>query len=42
MDTLEQAATLSCVFSNWAVFYDGKSVTVNQMHSAMAEKLLKK
>ena len=42
MDTLEQAATLSCVFNNWAVFYDGKFVTVNQMHSAMVEKLLKK
>ena len=41
MDTLEQAATLSCVFNNWVVFYDGKFVTVNQMHSAM-EKLLKK
>lgn len=42
VDTLEQAATLSCVFNNWAVFYDGKFVTVNQMHSAMVEKLLKK
>lgn len=42
VDTLEQAATLSCVFNNWVVFYDGKFVTVNQMHSAMVEKLLKK
>ena len=42
VDTLEQAKTLPCVFNNWAVFYDGKFVTVNQMDGAMVEKLLKK
>lgn len=32
---------MPCVFNNWAVFYDGKFVTVNQMDGAMVEKLLK-
>ena len=42
MDTLEQAKALPCVSNNWAVFYDGKFVTVNQIDGAMVEKLLKK
>ena len=42
VDTLEQAKALPCVFNNWAVFYDGKFVTVNQIDGAMVEKLLKK
>ena len=42
VDTLEQAKTLPCVFNNWAVFYNGKFVTVNQIDGAMVEKLLKK
>ena len=39
VDTLEQAKALPCVFNNWAVFYDGRFVTVNQIDGAMAEKL---
>ena len=41
VDTLEQAKTLPCVFQNWAVFYGGKFVTVNQIDGKMVEKLIK-
>ena len=42
VDTLEQAKGLPGVFNNWAVFYDGKFVTVNQLDSASVEKILKR
>ena len=42
VDSLEKAKALPCVFNNWAVFYDGKFVTVNQIDAAMLEKLIKR
>ena len=42
VDTLQKAKNLPCVFNNWAVFYGGKFVTVNQIYGAMAEKIIKK
>lgn len=41
METLEQAKALPCVFNNWAAFYDGKFVTVNQLDGTAVAKLLK-
>ena len=40
VDTLEQAKALPCVFQNWAVFYGGKFVTVNQIDGKTVEKLI--
>ncbi len=42
VETLEQAKALPCVFNNWAVFFGGKFVTVNQIDGAAVEKLLKR
>ena len=42
VDSREAAKALPCVFNNWAVFYDGKFVTVNQIDAAMLEKLIKR
>ncbi len=42
VETLAQAKTLPCVFNNWAAFYDGKLVTVNQLDGTAVAKLLKK
>ena len=39
VDTLEKAKSLPCVFNNWAVFYGGRFVTVNQIDGAALEKL---
>lgn len=41
VDTLEQAKALPGVFNNWAVFYEGKFVTVNQVDSADIEKMIR-
>ena len=42
VETLAQAKALPCVFNNWAAFYDGKFVTVNQLDGTAVAKLLKK
>ena len=42
VQSLEQAKSLPCVFNNWAVFYGGKFVTVNQLDGPGVEKLLKR
>ena len=42
VDTLEKAKDLPCVFNNWAVFYQGKFVTVNLLDAAALKRLLKK
>ena len=42
VESLEQAKNLPCVFNNWAVFYQGKFVTVNQLDGPGVEKLLKR
>lgn len=41
VDSLEQAKGLPCVFNNWAVFYDRKFVTVNQIDGAALERILR-
>ena len=41
VDTLEKAKALRCVFNNWAVFYQGKFVTVNLLDAAALKRLLK-
>lgn len=41
VDTLEQAKALPGVFNNWAVFNEGKFVTVNQVDSADIEKMIR-
>ena len=41
VDTLEKAKALPCVFNNWAVFYQGKFVTVNLLDAAALKRLLK-
>ena len=40
VDSLEQAKALPCVFNNWAVFYGGKFVTVNQVDGKAIEKII--
>ena len=42
VETMEQAKSLPCVFNNWAVFYDGKFVTVNQIDGPALEKIIQK
>lgn len=41
VDSLEKAKKLPCPFNNWAVFYGGKLVTVNQLDAAGIRKLMK-
>ena len=41
VDSLEMAKSLPCPFNNWAVFYGGKLVTVNQLDVAGIQKLIK-
>lgn len=41
IDTLARAKALPCVFNNWAVFYGGKFVTVNQIDGPALEKILR-
>ena len=42
VDTLEKAKGLPGVFNNWAVFYQGKFVTVNLLDAAALKRLVKK
>lgn len=39
VETLAQAKSLPCVYNGWAVFWDGRFVTVNQINPAALEKL---
>ena len=41
VDTLEKAKNLPCVFNNWAIFYQGKFMTVNLLDAAALKRLLK-
>lgn len=41
VDTLQKAKELPCVFNNWAVFYKGRFVTVNQIDAKMLERIIK-
>ena len=40
VDTLEKAKNLPCVFNNWAVFYQGRFVTVNLLDAASLKRML--
>lgn len=42
LETAEQAKNLPCVFNNFAVFYNGKFKTVNQIDGAAVEKMIKR
>ena len=42
VDSLEKAKRLPGPFNNWAVYYDGKLVTVNQLDGKGIEKILRK
>ena len=39
VETLAQAKSLPCVYNGWAVFWDGRFVTVNRIDPAALEKL---
>ncbi len=41
VNSLGQAKSLPCVFNNWAVFYDGSFVTVNQLDGAAVERIVR-
>ena len=41
VETLQQAKALPCVFNNWAVFYQGRLQTVNQLDVRGLERLLR-
>ena len=41
VDTLQKAKELPCVFNNWAVFYQGRFVTVNLLDEAALRRLLR-
>lgn len=40
VESLSQAKALPCVFNNWAAFYGGRFVTVNQLDGAALEKII--
>ena len=40
IDSLNKAKSLPCVFNNFAVFYGGRFVTVNQLDGAAVEKII--
>lgn len=42
VDSLKAAKELPCVFNNWALFYNGKFVTVNLTDVASLKRILKK
>lgn len=41
VDSLEKAKNLPGPFNNWAVYYEGKLVTVNQLDAAGIQRILK-
>ncbi len=40
IDSLQEAKKMPCVFNNWAVFYNGRFVTVNLLNDV--SKIVKK
>ena len=42
VDSLEKAKALPCPFNNWAVFYEGRFQTVNQIDGPALERILKR
>lgn len=41
VDTMQKAKEMPCVFNDWAVFYKGRFVTVNQIDPKMLERIIK-
>ena len=42
VDSLEKAKALPCPFNNWAVFYQGRLCTVNQLDAAALKRILER
>ena len=42
IDSLRAAKELPYVFNNWAAFWNGKFVTVNQLDGAALERIMKR
>lgn len=42
VDSREKAKALPCPFNNWAVFYGGRFVTVNQIDGAALQKIIER
>ena len=42
VDSLDMAKSLPCVFNNWAVFYSGWFVTVNQIDRGFVDRLVQR
>lgn len=40
VESLSQAKSLPCVFNNWAVFFNGKFITVNQIEPTALKKII--
>jgi len=40
VESLSQAKSLPCVFNNWAVFFNGKFITVNQIDPTALKKII--
>lgn len=42
VDSLEKAKSLPCVFNNWAAFWNGSFISVNQLDGAALEKIIRR
>ena len=42
VDSLEKAKSLPCVFNNWAAFWNGSFISVNQLDGATLEKIIRR
>ena len=42
IQSLEEAKEAPCPMNNWAVFWNGKFMTVNQIDGAYVEKIIKR
>lgn len=42
VDSLRAAKEMPCVFNNWAALWNGKFATVNQLDSAVLERIMKR
>ena len=42
VDSLEKAKSLPCVFNNWAAFWNGSFISVNQLDGAALEKVIRR
>lgn len=42
VDSLDKAKKLPCVFNNWALFYNGKFITINLLDVKSLSKIIEK